>query len=94
MIQVSSKTNEGVDRFWDLVTSFRKATEEDFMAKRGSQRSIWMWTHLEDGLKDILFHDLRLKAMTDALEVKVREGTVTPGAASDQILSAFKSILE
>jgi len=64
------------------------------MNKRGSQRSIWMWTHLEEGLKNILLHDFRLKTMTESLEVKVKEGRVSPGAASDQILSTFKSILE
>ncbi len=94
MLQVSSKTKKGFDKFWEFVLEFRKNTSNEFLEKRGRQRIVWMWTHLEEGLKTFLLQDPRLKSITDSLQNQVRSGQVTPGTASDTILTSVRSLIK
>jgi len=91
---VSSKTKDGLDKFWEQVNLFKKLTAENFSEKRGRQRIVWMWAHLEEGLKNVLLHDTRLKSMTDSLQTQVRGGQVNPGTASDKILANLKALIK
>ncbi|CAG7734529.1 unnamed protein product [Allacma fusca] len=90
VLQVSSKTKTGLDTFWEQVNNFKEVTKEDFLAKRGDQREVWMWTHVQEGLERVLLRDSRLKHLTNSLLDSVRDGKISPGSAADEILSLFE----
>lgn len=89
VLPLSSKTKTGLEPLWDQICKFRETTKEDFILKRGEQRAVWMWTHVQEGLERILLQDPRLKELTTTLLENVRDGKISPGSASDEILSLF-----
>ncbi|CAL8115266.1 unnamed protein product [Orchesella dallaii] len=94
VMQVSAKTKTGIDKFWNTIEDFRKATEEQFLSRRANQRVIWVWTHVHDGLREMILEDPRIKHQTDKLIEQVRLGTVNPGTASDKILDSVLSYMK
>lgn len=46
-----------------------------------------MWTHIREGLYNILLQDPDLKKMIEVLSSQVEKGEITPGVASDELLS-------
>lgn len=94
MLQVSAKTKAGIDKFWATIEAFRKDTSDQYNIKRSDQRVIWAWAHVQDGLRELILEDPRMKATTEQLITKVRLGEITPGAAADKILYTVLSLLK
>jgi putative protein kinase ArgK-like GTPase of G3E family len=94
VISISAKTKEGLDTFWKEISNYKKATEGQFLTKRAEQRVVWTWTHVQDGLREMLMENSELKKVTDHLIKNVKKGTANPGTAADEILDSFKSVLK
>jgi hypothetical protein len=50
-----------------------------------------MWSEVTDALLDELRSDTAVRARIEALEEDVRCGRISPGAATRQVLAAFRS---
>lgn len=75
------------------MKSFRRTTSDDFFKKRGEQRTVWMWTHLQEEMRSMLLEDPRLQKIISSLLRQVSEGSVTPGAASDKIIASLRKLV-
>lgn len=91
VLGVSSKTLEGFTPFWQEVLNFKHANAANLHSRRSRQRVIWTWTHVQEGLERFIADDLNLKTKTDELIKQVEKGTLSPGSASDKIISYFTS---
>lgn len=83
---------EGIDVVWQAVLSFRQAMDKtgELSEKRRLQATDWMWTLLQDGLKDLFLRDPRVEALLGQVQEGVAAGTTTAGAAARRLLDAFK----
>ncbi|ODN03926.1 Methylmalonic aciduria type A protein, mitochondrial [Orchesella cincta] len=94
VMQVSSRAKMGIDKFWNTIQDFRTATDEHFLSRRAEQRVIWVWTHVHDGLREMILEDPRIKNQTDKLIEQVRLGKENPGTAADKILDSVMSFMK
>ena len=64
----------------------------DFVAGEidGKKASDWMWTLVNDGLRDQFMADRKVGALVAAVQEAVAAGVTTPGAAARRLLEAFK----
>ncbi|NEB79281.1 methylmalonyl Co-A mutase-associated GTPase MeaB [Streptomyces sp. SID14478] len=58
--------------------------------RRRDQQVDWTWTMVHDTLLDHLHAHPAVRALAPALEQHVKDGTLTPALAAEQILTAFR----
>lgn len=63
--------------------------KDEFFPKRQNQVKLWFWTHLRENLLDILLSKPELKLKLKKLESEVVAGNITPGQASDALITDF-----
>lgn len=83
---------EGIDEIWRRVEEFRKIMQEsgEFDDKRRLQNSDWMWTLLQDDLKQLFLTNRSVAALLPQVQEAVAAGITTPGAAVRRLLEAFR----
>ena len=88
----SALHNEGVEEVWNSILSFIAIMkkEEEFETKRRLQANDWMWTLVQDNLKELFRNDKNVAAMLGQVQTGVLNGTTAPGAAARRLLEAFK----
>lgn len=84
MLTVSSRTKKGLEEFWSTLQKHREVT--NISAKRSDQRVKWVWAHVEDGLRELILEDPRMKLIISNLIKRVHLGQLNPGTAADKIL--------
>ena len=57
--------------------------------RRREQRVGWMWALVRDQLLDRLRDSNELRALAPRLEAGVRDGTLPPGLAAQELVAAF-----
>lgn len=89
---VSSLRNEGLNDVWSVVTRFETAIDDNggVSARRAAQALKWMWHEVDEGLHTAFRDDAAVAALVADLERQVGEGRVTPTAAAQQLLAAFR----
>lgn len=87
VITVSGLTGEGLDTLWEHVCDHHARLEAkgEISARRRGQDIKWMWAMIEERIHRRLHGDADLRAHIRALEEKVREGTLPPTSAADEI---------
>ncbi|MCK4535770.1 MAG: methylmalonyl Co-A mutase-associated GTPase MeaB [Desulfuromonadales bacterium] len=88
----SALHREGIDEIWQKVTEFRSVMQAsgEFDEKRRLQSSDWMWTLLQDDLKQLFLTNRSVSALLPQVQEAVASGVTTPGAAVRRLLEAFK----
>ena len=84
----SAMENRGISEIWQTVLAHKKAFEEsgEFSEKRQAQSLDWMWSLIEEGLKDRFYKNPEvIKALPDFRRAVVA-GTLAPAAAADKLL--------
>ena len=83
---------DGVDDAWQQVVAFQEAMQAsgEFDSKRRLQNSDWMWTLLQDDLKQLFLTSRSVSALLPQVQEAVAGGVTTPGAAVRRLLEAFK----
>jgi LAO/AO transport system kinase len=88
VIQLSALKGEGLDRFWDAVSHFRRLQTANgaLATRRRSQALTWMWEQIEAGLKQDFRNDPRVRELLPALSAEVGAGRLPASAAARQLL--------
>jgi len=88
VITMSGLENSGLDRLWGHISAHRETTmaSGEFAARRQRQAVAWMRDMLEDRLMGALRANPAVAAQLPGLERQVREGTLIPTLAVDEIM--------
>lgn len=89
VLTMSALENNGVSEMWDTVLQHRAVLTEagEFEAKRRRQQVDWMWAMVRDAVLDRVLNAPDVKASRADIEEQVREGTLTPALAAEQLLN-------
>jgi LAO/AO transport system kinase len=90
VIQLSALKGDGLDRFRDAVSHFRRLqTASGALAtRRRSQSLTWMWEQIEAGLRQEFRNHPRVREMLPALSTEVGAGRIPASSAARQLLEA------
>ena len=89
VLTCSALTLNGLEDIWKAILDHRqKLTEAGELAeKRRLQAIDWMWSLVEDGLKDRFFKNPQVKAQLPDIVAAVEKGKTTPTVAAHELLS-------
>jgi LAO/AO transport system kinase len=92
VLTCSALTNTGLDELWRQVELHRRKLTEtgELQARRQEQQVRWMWSLLDERLRDDLRSDPAVAARLRRLEAEVRNGAVTATAAVDELWSLYR----
>ncbi|MUP44205.1 methylmalonyl Co-A mutase-associated GTPase MeaB [Gramella sp. BOM4] len=85
----SALYNEGIPEVWNMITEFRKKTEENgyFEHNRHQQNKFWLHQTINDHLKSRFYNDPKIKtALQEQLQL-IEENKTTAFAAAKYLLS-------
>jgi LAO/AO transport system kinase len=96
VLQLSALKGDGLDAFWQAVSSFRKLQEAGgrLQSRRRHQALAWMWERIESGLKQAFRQDPAVRALLPQLTQEVEHGTLAASTAARQLLEVMKSLGE
>jgi len=89
VLTCSALTMDGLEDVWKAILEYRqKLTEAGELAeKRRLQAIDWMWSLVENGLKDRFFENQKVKAQLSDILGAVEKGQTSPTAAASELLS-------
>jgi LAO/AO transport system kinase len=92
VVTCSAMTGEGVDDAWAAVRAVHDRREASGARadRRSAQARSWLWDEVRETLLDELRTDPGVAGMAPSLEADVIAGTLSPAAAAQQLLSAFR----
>ncbi len=91
VLTCSGLSNTGLDELWRQVEIFREKTGAtgEFEDRRRAQQVRWMWSMLDERLRDDLRSRPHLEHLLASLEAQVRSGSVTATTAVDSVWDAY-----
>jgi LAO/AO transport system kinase len=92
VLLVSALEGRGVDDMWQTVEEFRASLSESgaLDRRRAEQARDWMWAEVSESLLESLRGDDEVATLAERLERDVAEGAVSPTAAAQEMLRAFR----
>jgi LAO/AO transport system kinase len=91
VLTCSAKEMIGIQKIWETVLDHRKklidAGELDI--KRKQQSLAWMWSLVEEGLKERFRKNPEVKKCLRTISRKVEDGVTTPTIAAEKLLSCL-----
>jgi LAO/AO transport system kinase len=93
VLMASSLENVGIDDVWEAVLAHTAALESsgERQARRKEQARQWMWSLVEEGLRDSFRAHPDVSSQIDLLERAVQNLEISPAAAARSLLEAFRS---
>jgi LAO/AO transport system kinase len=90
---VSAQTGEGIAEVWAAVRAHQSALQAtgELTAKRRSQARSWMWSLVEEGLRESFRSHRAVSQLIPQLEREVEDQKSTPAAAARALLAAFRA---
>ena len=90
---VSGLTGEGLDLLWQQVMDHREALAGagELESRRREQHLRWMWSLIDERLKERFLASTRVEARLIDLEAAVLNGEMTPVQAAEEILDCFSN---
>ncbi|MBW2219867.1 MAG: methylmalonyl Co-A mutase-associated GTPase MeaB [Deltaproteobacteria bacterium] len=84
---------EGIESIWEIILNHREKLKStgEFKANRKNQSIDWMWSLVEEGLKDQFYKNLDIKKMLPKIKKEVERGKTAPTAAAYELLSSFSN---
>jgi LAO/AO transport system kinase len=88
VLTASAVEMTGLDRVWDTILDHRRRMTEtgELSQKRRSQNLEWMWSLIEEGLREHFIHRPSVQKHLPRIRVEVETGEMTPTAAATQLL--------
>lgn len=88
---VSGLTGEGLDLLWQQITEHRAALigAGELESRRQEQNLRWMWSLIDERLKERFLANPEVARSLPDLEVAVLEGRLTPVGAAEELLIRF-----
>jgi LAO/AO transport system kinase len=89
VLTCSATEGHGIDEVWAQLRAHRAHLQRDgaLTDLRSRQDVEWMWATIDDRLLHSFRATPAVRQRTAALEAAVREGTMTPSAAADELLA-------
>ncbi len=93
VLAVSAIEGTGLDQVWDQIQSYYQVLADagELGNRRANQQVRWMWSMVDDRIREHLREYSAVAELVADLEKQVAASQVTPVAAADQILAAFDS---
>ena len=87
VLTISGLADQGLDALWEKLEAHRDAMKGAgaFDARRRDQQVKWMWAMLEQRLLGLVRARSELAGRLPAIEGEVRQGTLAPSAAVEEI---------
>jgi LAO/AO transport system kinase len=92
VLGISATQRDGIEAFWREVVRCRDtvAASGELAAKRRRQSLDWMWTLIDNGLRERFRSHAGVRAALPACSAQVAAGTLTPGAAAARLLDTLE----
>ncbi|MBW1844287.1 MAG: methylmalonyl Co-A mutase-associated GTPase MeaB [Deltaproteobacteria bacterium] len=92
VLQASSLESVGIDSVWEAVLAHTAALESsgERQTRRKEQARQWMWSLVEEGLRDSFRAHPDVSSQIDPLERAVQDLEISPAAAARTLLEAFR----
>ena len=89
VLTCSALTMDGLKDVWKTILDYRQKLSDagELAEKRRLQSVDWMWSLVQDGLKDRFFENLKVKSLLPDIIDAVEKGKTTPTAAAYELLS-------
>jgi LAO/AO transport system kinase len=89
VLTCSALTMDGLEDVWKTILDYRqKLTDAGELAEKRRLQSVdWMWSLVQDGLKDRFFKNPKVKVQLPAMITAVEEGKTSPTVAAHELLS-------
>jgi len=93
VLQLSALKVEGLDRFWQAITSYREARNASgaLAERRRHQAIAWMWERIEAGLKNEFREHPAVRELLPRLTQEVDAGRLPASTAARQLLDARRN---
>jgi LAO/AO transport system kinase len=93
VLAVSALENRGIDSVWATILEHSTALEAsgERESRRSEQARAWMWSLVEEGLRQAFRSDAAVAGRIDELERDVVARKATPAAAARALLEAFRN---
>jgi LAO/AO transport system kinase len=88
VLLVSGLTGDGLEEVWRQVQEHRSmlASSGQLETRRREQNRQWMWSLIEERLKERFLTDSRIRQRLPELEGRVLAGSITPTMAAEELL--------
>jgi len=92
VLTCSALTMQDIDTVWETVIDHRQrlSATDEFQEKRRSQAVDWMWTMVEEGLREQFHAHAGVRESLPDVVAKVSRGELAPGAAARELLDACR----
>ena len=89
VLTCSALTMDGLEDVWKTILDYRQKLTDggELTEKRRLQSVDWMWSLVQDGLKDRFFENQKVKALLPDIIGAVEKGQTSPTAAAYELLS-------
>ena len=89
VLTCSALTMDGLGDVWKTILDYRQKLTDagELSEKRRLQSVDWMWSLVQDGLKDRFFKNPQVKAQLPDIVAAVEKGKTTPTVAAHELLS-------
>jgi len=93
VITCSALTQAGIENIWNIILDHREKLKStgEFEQNRKNQSIDWMWSLLEEGLKDQFYKNPDVIKMLPKITKEVERGKTAPTAAAYKLLSSFSN---
>jgi len=93
VLTCSALTMAGIEDVWQTVMDHRRRMSKtgELERKRKHQALDWMWTLVEDGVRQHLYENKQVKAALERITRDVEHGRVSPSAAAGELLGYLRS---
>lgn len=88
VLTCSALTTNGVDQLWETVNDHRRrlSATGELDQKRRHQAVAWMWSRIEDGLKERFFSNPAIRSQLKGVRAAVERGEQSPTAGAEKLL--------
>lgn len=92
VLKASAHTGEGIPALWETILAHRKALDAsgELEARRRRQARSWMWTLVDEGLRNAFHSHPAVASRIEALERDVESLETSPGTAARELLALFR----
>lgn len=92
VLTCSAITMQGIDEVWQTVLDHRGRLMDtgDLQEKRRTQSLDWMWSMIEEGLREQFHAHAGVRAALPSVLSNVAHGTLAPGVAARELLEASR----
>jgi LAO/AO transport system kinase len=92
VLTCSSVEGTGLERIWTLIGDRMRGAEQSgaMAAKRAEQATAWMWTLVDEKIRETLRQTEAIRVIAENAEHQVRGGTMTPVIGAGAIVGALR----